>query len=141
MRGRGASKVGSQSVCRGQSSGPLFLGRYRPTTSPPPGFPNTCPARETKTSPLCRFEVIVRDNDGNVRPSKGDFFSIKLSSATAITSELDPATVFYATAGFWKAGTSPSSEMHLAAGARPGSSGAPGRGTAEALPIGKVTRA
>ena len=45
-------------------------------------------------------EVIVRDNDDNLRPSKGDFFSIKLSSATAVTSQLDPLTVFYARAGF-----------------------------------------
>jgi hypothetical protein len=42
----------------------IFLGTYRPTTPPPPGFPSTCPRRETPTSPLCRFEVIVRDNDG-----------------------------------------------------------------------------
>ena len=46
-----------------------------------------------------RFEVIVRDNDGNLAPSRGDFFSIKLSNATAVTSELDPARVFYARAG------------------------------------------
>jgi hypothetical protein len=53
---------------------------------------------------LCRFEVIVRDTDGNLAPSKGDFFSIKLSSATAVTSELDPVTVFYARAGFLEGG-------------------------------------
>jgi len=57
-------------LCIGQNPPPppagqlIFLGRYRPTTSPPPGFPTTCPARETKTTPLCRFEVIVQDNDG-----------------------------------------------------------------------------
>jgi hypothetical protein len=50
---------------------------------------------------LCRFEVIVRDTDGG---SKGDFFSIKLSSATAVTSELDPLTVFYARAGYLEGG-------------------------------------
>jgi hypothetical protein len=96
-------------ICIGQNPPPgvnelIFLGRYRPTTSPPPGFPKSCPARETKTSPLCRFEVIVRDNDGNLKPSKGDFFSIKLSSATAVTSELDAATVFYARAGYLEGG-------------------------------------
>jgi hypothetical protein len=96
-------------ICIGQNPPPgitelIFLGRYRPTSTPPPGFPTTCPARETKTSPLCRFEVIVRDNDGNLGPSKGDFFSIKLSSATALTSKLDPATVFYARAGFLEGG-------------------------------------
>jgi hypothetical protein len=53
---------------------------------------------------LCRFEVIVRDNDGNLAPSPGDFFSIKLSNATAVTSVLDPATVFYARAGFLAGG-------------------------------------
>jgi hypothetical protein len=53
---------------------------------------------------LCRFEVIVRDNDGNLAASTGDFFSIRLSSATAVTPELDPATVFYARAGYLERG-------------------------------------
>jgi hypothetical protein len=82
----------------------IFLGTYRLTSSPPPGFPQTCPSRETSTSPLCRFEVIVQDIDGNRAGSKGDFFSIKLSSATAVTSELDPLTVFYARAGYLEGG-------------------------------------
>ena len=82
----------------------IFLGRYRPTTPPPTGFPSTCPTRETKTTPLCRFEVTVQDIDGNLAGSKGDFFSIKLSSATAVTSELDPLTVFYARAGYLEGG-------------------------------------
>ena len=47
----------------------IFLGRYRLTSSAPSGFPSTCPTRETRTSPLCRFEVIVRDNDLN-RPRR-----------------------------------------------------------------------
>jgi hypothetical protein len=96
-------------MCTGQNPPPggnelIFLGRYRPTTPPPPGFPTTCPRRETSTSPLCRFEVIVRDTDGNLAASKGDFFSIKLSSATAVTAELDPATVFYVRAGYLERG-------------------------------------
>ena len=96
-------------ICIGQNPPPggselIFLGRFRLTTSPPPGFPQSCPSRETSTSPLCRFEVIVRDNDGNLAGSKGDFFSIKLSSATAVTSVLDPATVFYARAGYLERG-------------------------------------
>ena len=87
-------------ICIGQNPPPggnelIFLGRYRPTTSAPADFPKSCPTRETKTTPLCRFEVIVRDNDGNLAPSPGDFFSIRLSGATAVTSDLDPATVFY----------------------------------------------
>jgi hypothetical protein len=53
---------------------------------------------------LCRFEVIVQDNDGDLSGSEGDFFSIKLSSATAVTSQLDPATVFYARAGYLEQG-------------------------------------
>jgi hypothetical protein len=97
-------------ICIGQNPPPpdgselIFLGGYRLTTSPPPGFPQSCPSRETSTSPLCRFEVIVRDTDGNLAGSKGDFFSIKLSSATAVTSELDPLTVFYARAGYLEGG-------------------------------------
>jgi hypothetical protein len=98
-------------LCIGQNPPPppagqlIFLGRYRPMTSPPPDFPTTCPARETKTTPLCRFEVIVQDNDRNLAPSPGDFFSIKLTNVTALTSEFpDPATVFYARAGYLAGG-------------------------------------
>jgi hypothetical protein len=101
-------------VCSGQNPPPggstlIFLGRYRPTTSPPPGFPATCPSRETKTSPLCRFEVIVQDNDGNLAPSMGDFFSIKLSTVTGpcidpTCSQLPAASVFYARAGYLAGG-------------------------------------
>jgi hypothetical protein len=104
-------------ICIGQNPPPgdnelIFLGRYRPTSTPPPNFPATCPARETKTSPLCRFEVVVRDNDGNLAPSKGDFFSILLSSGTAADcvtmplqcTQLDPAKVFYARGGILAGG-------------------------------------
>jgi hypothetical protein len=76
----------------------IFLGRYRLISESPALFPTSC-RTQTSTSPLCRFEVIVQDNDQNSAPSPGDFFSIKLSSATALTSELDPLTVFYARAG------------------------------------------
>jgi hypothetical protein len=101
--------VSESMFCIGQEPPPggnelIFLGRYRPTTPPPAGFPQACPRRETSTSPLCRFEVIVRDTDGNLTASKGDFFSIKLSSATAVTDVLDPAAVFYARAGYLERG-------------------------------------
>jgi predicted small lipoprotein YifL len=91
-------------ICSGQEPPPggnelIFLGRHWLTSGSPSGFPTTCPKRETETTPLCRFEVIVRDNDDNYKPSKGDFFSITLSSATELTSELDPATVFYTRSG------------------------------------------
>ena len=97
-------------ICIGQNPPPLpvgqliFLGRYHLTSSAPAGFPSTCPTRETKTTPLCRFEVIVRDNDMNRAPSPGDYFQIRLSSGTAVTSELDPATVFYTRAGLLSSG-------------------------------------
>jgi hypothetical protein len=97
--------------CIGQNPPPgghelIFLGRYRLTSSAPAGFPSSCPTRETKTTPLCRFEVIVRDNDGNFAPSTGDFFSIKLSTVTALTTEFpdDPAIVPYARAGLLSSG-------------------------------------
>jgi hypothetical protein len=91
----------------------IFLGRYRLTSSPPAGFPSTCPTQETSTSPLCRFEVIVQDNDRNLAPSMGDFFSIKLSTVTASCADpipdptcslLPPVTVFYARAGTLSSG-------------------------------------
>jgi hypothetical protein len=108
-------------VCIGQNPPPggnelIFLGRYRLTSSPPAKFPSACPTQETSTSPLCRFEVLVRDNDGNLAPSPGDFFSIKLSTVIApcdapTLEELDPTctqlpeeTVFYARAGTLSSG-------------------------------------
>jgi hypothetical protein len=108
-------------ICIGQNPPPggselIFLGRFRLTSSPPPGFPQSCPSSETSTSPLCRFEVIVRDTNGDLTGSKGDFFSIKLSTVTAscdasTLEELDPtcsqlpdATVFYARAGYLAGG-------------------------------------
>ena len=92
--------------CIGQDPPPggnelIFVGTYRPTA---PGFPQTCPRRATSTSPLCRFEVTVRDNDGNGAASEGDFFSIQLSSSTVLDDELDPATVFYARSGLLAGG-------------------------------------
>jgi hypothetical protein len=36
--------------------------------------------------------------------STGDFFSIKLSSSTAVTSVLDPLTVFYTREGYLAGG-------------------------------------
>jgi hypothetical protein len=94
--------------CIGQNPPPdgnelTFLGRFRPTASAPAGL-EACPRRETSTTPLCRFEVTVRDNDQNLGPSTGDFFSIKLSSSTALEGELDPATVVYARAGLLERG-------------------------------------
>jgi hypothetical protein len=96
-------------ICGGQNPPPsgselIFLGRYYLTSSAPSGFPSTCPKRETATTPLCRFEVIVRDNDGDRAPSKGDYVSIALSSSTALSSELDPATVFYKRTGVLRVG-------------------------------------
>ena len=100
--------------CIGQNPPPVpgtltFLGRYHLTSSAPPGFPSTCPKRETPTSPLCRFEVMVQDKDQSSTPSPGDFFSIKLSTVTC-TSPTDPScsqlsgTVFYARAGYLAGG-------------------------------------
>ena len=92
-------------------NGLIFLGRYRLTSGSPSMITGACPTQETPTSPLCRFEVFVQDNDRNLAPSPGDFFSIKLSTVTAscdgsTLEELDPtcsqlpaATVFYARAG------------------------------------------
>jgi len=96
-------------ICIGQNPPPggnelIFLGRYRLTSSPPAGFPRACATRGTRTTSLCRFEVIVRDNDLNGGPSPGDFFSIELSTVTALTSEFDPSTVFYARAGLLSSG-------------------------------------
>jgi hypothetical protein len=96
-------------ICIGQNPPPggnelIFLGRYRLVSSAPAGFPSTCPKRETRTSPLCRFEVIVRDNDMNRAPSTGDYFQIRLSSGTVLDDELDPAMVFYTRAGLLQGG-------------------------------------
>ncbi|MDQ3866548.1 MAG: hypothetical protein M3304_06925 [Actinomycetota bacterium] len=103
-------RVLESAVCLGQNPPPggnelIFLGRYSLTSSPPAGFPPTCPRRETKTTPLCRFEVIVRDNDMNRAPSPGDFFSIKLSTVTdKLVTKFPVTTVFYARAGLLSSG-------------------------------------
>ena len=101
--------VVESAVCIGQNPPPggnelIFLGRYYPTGSTPAGYPKSCPTSSKSKSPLCRFEVIVRDNDNNMAPSPGDYFHITLSSATAVTSTLDPATVFYTREGLLAGG-------------------------------------
>jgi hypothetical protein len=95
-------------ICIGQEPPPggsklIFLGRYRPTSPAPAKF-QSCPTRETATAPLCRFEVIVKDNDGNSGPSIGDFFSITLSNLTVLTSKIPAATVLYTRAGLLQSG-------------------------------------
>lgn len=92
-------------ICAGQNPPPggnelIFLGTYRTTSAAPSLFPTSC--KQTRST--CRFEVIVRDNDSNLRPSTGDFFQISLSSTTAVVSELDPATVFYTRGGLLSSG-------------------------------------
>jgi hypothetical protein len=83
----------------------IFLGRYRLTSGAPSGFPAACKT----TTPLCRFEVIVQDNDQNMAPSMNDFFSIKLSTAVGVCtdpscSQLPAGTVFYTRAGYLAGG-------------------------------------
>jgi hypothetical protein len=95
--------VVESAVCIGQNPPPggselIFLGTYRVTSSPPPGFPAGC-ATSASGVPPCRFEVIVRDNDRNNVPSTGDFFSIKLSSTTEVTSSFVGVPVFYTRTG------------------------------------------
>jgi len=97
-------------ICIGQNPPPppenqlIFLGRYNLTSSAPPALLSACPTQETPTSSLCRFEVIVQDNDQSLSPSSGDFFSIKLSSSTTLSSQLPAGTVFYTRAGFLAGG-------------------------------------
>jgi hypothetical protein len=92
-------------ICLGQNPPPggnelIFLGRYRTTSSAPAGLPKSC----ASATPLCRFEVVVRDNDRSLAPSPGDYFQITLSGTTALTSVLDPATVFYTRGGTLSSG-------------------------------------
>ncbi|HEY0736428.1 MAG TPA: hypothetical protein VGD69_16050 [Herpetosiphonaceae bacterium] len=87
-------------ICIGQEPPPggkelIFLGTYRPTSSRPGQFYAPC----THAVPQCRFEVIVRDNDGDLAPSQGDFFSIKLSNSPLVSSQLPAASIIYARAG------------------------------------------
>ncbi|HEX6290816.1 MAG TPA: hypothetical protein VFZ66_16650 [Herpetosiphonaceae bacterium] len=87
-------------ICIGQEPPPggnelIFLGVYRSTSSSRRQFDPRC----TRDIPRCRFEVIVRDNDGDRAPSQGDFFSIKLSNATVVSSQLTEDTIIYARSG------------------------------------------
>jgi hypothetical protein len=81
----------------------IFLGRYYLTSSAPSLFPSTCPKSEASTAPLCRFEVIVQDNDKSETTSQGDSFAIKLSGSTTFGSQL-PGPVVYARAGTLSSG-------------------------------------
>lgn len=96
-------------ICIGQNPPPggnelIFLGRYRLTSGSPSMITSACPTQETPTWPLCRFEVVVHDNDQNLAPSPGDFFSIKLSGSTVVDDELSVGTVVYARAGYLAGG-------------------------------------
>jgi hypothetical protein len=91
-------------ICIGDEPPPggnelIFMGRYRLVSPAPEGFPATCPAREADTTPLCRFEVTVRDDDMTGGGGLGDYFQIRLSTETDLIGELDPDTVFYTRAG------------------------------------------
>jgi hypothetical protein len=86
-----------------------FLGRYYLTSSAPSGFPQSCPKKETSTSPLCRFEVTVRDDDRNMTPSAGDYFKITLSTGTCasptdLSCSVLSGTLFYTRAGLLAGG-------------------------------------
>jgi hypothetical protein len=92
-------------ICIGEEPPPggnelIVLGQYWPVSRLPPEFPAGCAKPERRGDrPLCRFEVVVRDNDGDRAPSEGDFFSIALSEATAVTGDIDAGAVVYARAG------------------------------------------
>jgi hypothetical protein len=97
-------------ICIAQNPPPgetelILMGRFRLTGPAPAGFPTSCPTRETPTTPLCRFEVIVRDNDQGSAGSAADFFSIRLSTSTeGQYTEFPAETVFYARAGLVEGG-------------------------------------
>jgi hypothetical protein len=84
-------------VCIGENPPPMppgsnvliFLGSYRFTSSSTDEFFG-CPTTTSGTDrPPCRFEVKVIDNDSDRGPSKGDEFTITLSSSTVVPDELD----------------------------------------------------
>jgi hypothetical protein len=81
-----------------------LVGRYRLTSSAPERVPSTCARSGHQTLTSRRFEVVVRDNDMDRVPSAGDYFQITLPSATAVTSVLDSASVFYTWAGVLSSG-------------------------------------
>jgi hypothetical protein len=86
-----------------------FLGRYYLTSSAPSDFPPSCPKKETSTTPLCRFEVKVKDNDKSMTPSQGDFFQITLSTGTctdptAVSCSNLSGNLFYTRAGYLAGG-------------------------------------
>jgi len=89
--------------CFGQNPSPppleenelIFLGVYRPTSSPPPGPLVECTRTDSGTAEAqCRFEVHVIDNDHNSAPSAGDYFSIKLSTSTVLNDELTEGIIY-----------------------------------------------
>ena len=98
-------------ICIGQAPPPgvyelIFLGTYWPTANSTVAFPAECRASKTDAGAKpCRFEVIVRDNDGDRKPSAADYFAIKLSNVTEPVSEFtDPRSIIYARAGLLDGG-------------------------------------
>jgi hypothetical protein len=94
-------------ICAGQNPPPgtdqnllTFLGRYRLTSSAPAGLPSTCGG----STPICRFEVTVRDSDEDQAPSPGDYFDITLSGGTTVAFQLDAATLVYKRHGYLSSG-------------------------------------
>lgn len=96
-------------ICIGQEPPPggnelIALGTYRLAAGSPTGFAAACATRQPIAG-ACRFEVIIRDNDQNLAPSRGDFFSIQLSTVTdPMVTEFPATSVFYARAGLLAGG-------------------------------------
>ena len=95
-------------ICIGDEPPPggdelTFMGRFELVSPAPDGFPPTCLTRVDETTPFCRFEVTVRDDDSGA-PMVGGYFQIRLSTGTALEAEFDPATVFYTRAGVLSSG-------------------------------------
>lgn len=87
-------------ICIGQNPPPggnelIFLGRYYLTSSAPSEL-STCPTRDSTTTPMCRFEVIVQDNDRNSGPTPGDSFSIRLSNFPVLCTTIPALPACYA---------------------------------------------
>jgi hypothetical protein len=86
-------------ICIGQEPPPggnelIFLGAYRVTSSDTGPLGMLDAGLSCAETQQCRFEVIVQDNDRSNTPSAGDYFSIKLSGSTAVTSILQEPILY-----------------------------------------------
>ena len=96
-------------ICIGQNPPPggkelIFLGRYRPTTSAPAGFPKSCPTRRRRPTAVPFRGHRAGQRQEPARRRRATSSRSRCRAPRQSPSDLDPATVFYTRAGLLEGG-------------------------------------